>query len=157
MKVSRRTPPAIRLSVGAEVLGQLLARWRASDGAEPCGVILGRRDAAGTELREVCALTNAHPRPTGAFLLTPEDQLAARRLARDRGLEVVALWHGHLKGPPVPSDEDGRGLERASALGAAPELMLLVGRGQGGIPVIRAWRVQGPLARELHLRLARTS
>lgn len=154
MRLSRQSPPSIRVRVDSDVVQALLEQWRGAGGAEPCGVLFGRRDEQGVELCEVHALPNLHPRPASAFLLDPRDQVSARAVARSKGLEVVALWHGHLRGPPLPSREDAEGMERAVELGAAPDVVVLVGTGRGDVPVLRAWRVRGHLARELHLRVS---
>ena len=40
------------------------------------------------------------------FLIDPADHFAARRIARERGLEVVGFYHSHPASPAEPSPRD---------------------------------------------------
>lgn len=71
---------------------------------EACGVLVGRD---GVVARAV-AVRNAHPRPEDAFLLEPQELLAAVLAAEGDGVDVLGFYHSHPRGPPRPSATDAR-------------------------------------------------
>ena len=69
--------------------------------AECCGVLLGCSD----EVVEAVRTGNLSEDPN-RYQLDPRDHIAARRAARDRGLEVVGFYHSHPHSEPEPSIAD---------------------------------------------------
>lgn len=69
-------------------------------------MLLGR--AEGGERRVTLALRcrNADPAPRRRYALDPRELLAALKLARGRGEEVVGFYHSHPGGPARPSAAD---------------------------------------------------
>ena len=76
------------------------ARETAPD--ECCGVLLG----LGGEIVAAIRARNAAPDPATRFWIDPADHFAARRIARERGLEVVGFYHSHPASAPEPSARD---------------------------------------------------
>src|ERR1700756_1507981 len=74
---------------------------------ECCGALLGRDSGAalqsdratGVPAREVLELfplvNRRDDSPRNRFSVTPEDVLAAEKMAREQGLEVVGWYHSH--------------------------------------------------------------
>ena len=69
--------------------------------AECCGVLLGSEPQIVDAVRGRNLSTNPN-----RFLLDPRDHIAARRLARARGLEVVGFYHSHPRSSAYPSATD---------------------------------------------------
>jgi len=140
------------------VLAHLVRAWRkGTSSGEPCGALFGTAEDACVRLVEAHDLANVHPAPARAFTIAPEDLLAAQRAARERRLEVVALWHGHLLGPPTPSRDDERSYAGPAGTRALPAILVLVGRGVGASPVVRAWQMGRGSPREFPLKVAHRS
>ena len=134
----------------------MLDAHASAGGVEPCGLLVGRRAETVLRVAEAVALRNAHADPRRAFLLDPEAHLREAAAARERGLEVLGTWHGHLTGPPVPGVGDAEGMAAFAAIPGEADrgscLLAIVGRGSGGRAVVRAF-VPGPEGpREVVLR-----
>jgi proteasome lid subunit RPN8/RPN11 len=127
-----RSAPALAISTAAQAV--VLRAARQAVGAEACGYLLGTRAAGSARIDAALVGENAHPRPAHAFRLSPRDQLAARREARLRGLEVVGHWHVHRLGPARPSAADRRGTDASVA-----PWMVIVGRRADGTWELTAW------------------
>jgi proteasome lid subunit RPN8/RPN11 len=156
--------PSVRwVDTQPEALADILAAHAAAGEAEACGALLGSVHGDRVVVEAFQAARNAHPSPTAAFLLHPEDALEAHRAASGRGLRVVGTWHAHPAGGPFPSEADAAGLAAASlAPGAGgapaevPHVFAISGRGTGRAPVLRAFLPDGRrYPREVTLRIVR--
>ena len=98
----------MRLLIRQEDLGLIIERARASK-EEVCGFLFG---VAGeeVEVREVRFVRNRLASPV-AFEMGPLEMVEALNEAEEKGLEVVGIFHSHLKCPPRPSGRDLRGME----------------------------------------------
>jgi proteasome lid subunit RPN8/RPN11 len=68
---------------------------------EACGLVGGIGDQA----RIVLPVNNRlHSRES--FEMEPQDQLKALRWLEEHGLDIVAIFHSHPKGPQIPSKTD---------------------------------------------------
>ena len=70
---------------------------------EACGYLAG----IDSEVREIYPLTNIDASPEH-FSFDPEEQFAALKQARGRGLELIAVYHSHPAAPSRMSAEDLR-------------------------------------------------
>ena len=103
---------------------------------EACGVMIGRLDHHRVVVEDVFHARNLNvERARDRFLLDPEDHLAADRVARQLGLEVVGFWHSHPDRSARPSEVD---LE-ASWQGQS---YLIVSTAALGPNVFRSWRLR---------------
>lgn len=75
---------------------------------EGCGLLIGRRSAAGVVVRSVVASPNVAEdgRRHERFAVDPTIQFRALRRLRGTGLAVVGHYHAHPDGQPVPSATD---------------------------------------------------
>jgi proteasome lid subunit RPN8/RPN11 len=106
---------------------------------ETCGLLVGRAAAHVTLVEDLVQGRNlSRERARDRYELAPEDLLAADGAARERGLEIVGVWHSHPDHPAVPSSTDREGAWAGwSYLIAAVE--------GGGLRDLRSWRLRGDL------------
>jgi proteasome lid subunit RPN8/RPN11 len=103
--LSRKAPTRLRLT--PEQRRQLEMVVDASYPFEACGVMIGRTGRRTVSVEDVFHARNLNvERARDRFLLDPEDHLAADRVARRRGLEIVGFWHSHPDHPARPSVTD---------------------------------------------------
>ena len=154
-----KTPPP-RVFIASDALSAVLAAHdtAASGSKEPCGLALGGFSEGRIRVDEVRVLDNVHSAPDRAFLLPAAGAVAAVRKARERGLSVVGVWHGHLRGSSRLSESDAAGLASASK-GAGAEgkpsdvayVFLVSGAGAGRGRVVRAFVHHRGKPREVRL------
>lgn len=112
-------------------LGKIFAHAREASPAECCGLIGGRDNTAQTIYR----LHNVAPNSTVSYEAAPEDLFAAQRQMRERGEELLGIYHSHPRAAePTPSETDVR-------LAYYPKAVyFIVGLG-AAVPVMRAFRI----------------
>jgi len=79
-------------------------------GVEICGFLFGGREGDAFTVKEIRFVQNRLNSPT-AFEMEPLEMVKAIDDAEERGLEVVGIFHSHLKCPPRPSGRDLEGME----------------------------------------------
>ena len=129
-----------------EALRERLRQW-AQQGypRECCGLLLGRSADGVVRVAEATSARNLNTeRAQDRFELDPQDFLRADTLARERGLEIVGVWHTHPDHPAVPSATD---LE--SAWEGWSYLILSVAA--QGVQAMRSWRLAGREFVEEHI------
>jgi len=110
---------------------EIIAHARASDPNECCGLIGGTD--AGTQT--VYQLRNLTTEPLSNYEAAPEDLFAAQREMRERGEELLGIYHSHPRSnDPKPSETDVRLAYYPSAV------YFIVGLG-GEEPCLRAFRI----------------
>ena len=110
---------------------QILAHAKASEPAECCGLIGGVdcRVTSIYSLHNVAADTNV------SYEAAPEDLFAAQRQMRERGEELLAIYHSHPRSAePAPSETDVR-------LAYYPQAVYFIVGLAGPEPVVRAFRI----------------
>ena len=104
---------------------------------ECCGLLLGRAGDDVVRVEEVVQARNANAqRRHDRYEIDPEDFLRADALSRQRGLDIVGVWHTHPDHPARPSETD-----RESAWPGWSYLILAVGA--EGVQAMRSWRLDG--------------
>lgn len=105
---------------------------RAADPMECCGLIGGTDDGQGKSiypLRNVAANTNV------SYEAAPEDLFAAQRQMRERGEDLLAIYHSHPRSAePTPSNTDVR-------LAYYPQAVYFIIGLAGPQPVMRAFSI----------------
>jgi proteasome lid subunit RPN8/RPN11 len=78
---------------------------------EGCGILLGRREQERELVTRVVATANASSEPWHRFAIPPEALIAAQKLAREEGVEILGFFHSHPDRTAEPSDLDLRQAE----------------------------------------------
>ena len=111
---------------------ELFAHARAVRPAECCGLIGGREGMAET----LYVLRNVAGNPLVSYEAAPEELFAAQRRMRERGEQILAIYHSHPNAAePVPSETDVRLAFYPSAI------YLIIGFTAEGDPVLRAFHI----------------
>jgi proteasome lid subunit RPN8/RPN11 len=96
--------PAIRLL--REHLDAMIAHAREVAPAECCGLIGGLADK---NARSLYRLRNVTANPALGYEAAPDDLFTAQRQMRERGEELLAIYHSHPRAAdPSPSETDVR-------------------------------------------------
>jgi proteasome lid subunit RPN8/RPN11 len=111
---------------------QLLAHASETDPAECCGLIGGGVDRLS---RSIYSLRNISSNSNVAYEAAPEDLFSAQRQMRERGEQLLAIYHSHPRSAePAPSDTDVR-------LAYYPQAVYFIIGLAGPRPVMRAFRI----------------
>ena len=113
-------------------LDQIIAQACEAHPRECCGLIGGNAE---TIALSVYLLNNIAPDPLISYEAAPEDLFTAQRQMRERGEQLLAIYHSHPRSAePSPSTTDVRLAYYPAAL------YLIIGLG-GAAPVMRAFRI----------------
>lgn len=108
---------------------QAIARHaRADFPREACGLLVGRGD----RVAEVIPVANAAADPLRTYVMEPRALAAALAGLDARGLELLAFYHSHPHGDPIPSATD-------KALATYPDTPYLIVGLNGGQARMSAW------------------
>lgn len=91
----------MKLRIEPEVRAAMVRAAEAAAPLEACGLI-GGRDGRLTRLYNLTNLDASAEH----YMLDPEEQFAAVKDMRVRGLELLAIWHSHPATPARMSEED---------------------------------------------------
>src|SRR3982751_6570750 len=87
-------------------LEEMYAHAREMSPAECCGLVGGALEG---RARSVYRLRNVAHDPTVAYEAAPEELFAAQRLMRERGEQILGIYHSHPRSSdPAPSETDVR-------------------------------------------------
>jgi len=112
-------------------LDRIFEYAREADPAECCGLI-GGEDST---VRTIYPLRNVAGDIFVSYEAAPEDLFNAQRQMRERGEELLAIYHSHPRAvEPAPSETDVR-------LAYYPQAIYLIISLAGPIPVMRAFRI----------------
>src|SRR5205809_6860578 len=119
------------IALQQEHFDEILDHARAEAPRECCGLIGGSSGRAQTIYR----MRNAAANPLVTYEAAPEELFAAQRLMRERGEQLLAIYHSHPRSAePSPSDTD----VRLAYYPAATYLIVGLGAPQ---PLMRAFRI----------------
>ncbi len=120
------------LTLHRSQLLEIFAHARAAAPAECCGLIGGTSNQHADTLYP---LHNVASDPLISYEAAPDDLFAAQRAMRERGAQLLAIYHSHPRSTePLPSETDVRLAYYPSAI------YLIIGLG-GAEPVMRAFRI----------------
>lgn len=84
------------IRIEAEPWKTMVAHARRTYPNECCGAMVGSTDGETKIVREAIELRNAFEGAQAArYELRPEDLLAADRAARERGMDLIGIYHSH--------------------------------------------------------------
>jgi len=133
-----------RLLIPEPIHAAILAQAAAEAPNECCGLLAGPL-IPGEDYRilERFPLVNALASPS-EFESEPRGLFTAHRAMRERGWEILAVYHSHPTSPAVPSQKD-------RAMSSGPEIItLIVSLSMGEM---RGWWVAGDEVREARIEL----
>ncbi|HUS13276.1 MAG TPA: M67 family metallopeptidase [Pyrinomonadaceae bacterium] len=111
---------------------RIFAYAREADPAECCGLIGGTEDG---RAKSVYSLRNVAANRNVSYEAAPEDLFAAQRQMRERGEELLAIYHSHPRSAePTPSETDVR-------LAYYPQAIYFIVGLAGPQPIVRAFSV----------------
>ena len=111
---------------------QIFAYARAADPAECCGLIGGSEEG---QAKSIYPLGNVAFDREVAYEAAPEELFAAQRQMRERGEQLLAIYHSHPRSnDPTPSDTDVR-------LAYYPSTMYFIIGLAGAEPTMRAFYI----------------
>ena len=88
-----------------EHLDEMFAHARTVSPSECCGLVGG----GGQTARSIYRLRNVARDTLVGYEAAPEELFAAQRLMRERGEELLGIYHSHPRTPePIPSETDVR-------------------------------------------------
>jgi [CysO sulfur-carrier protein]-S-L-cysteine hydrolase len=120
------------IKLNATQLKEVLANALDVSPAECCGLIGGKDNGCA---ESVYQLRNVAADPRVSYEVAPEELFVAQRQMRERGEQLIAIYHSHPRSAvPEPSDTDIRLAYYPSAI------YLIIGLG-GNEPVMRAFRI----------------
>lgn len=123
--------PCMNLKLRAEQISDIVAQARLSSPNECCGLIGGTNG----EARTVYRMRNIARNPLVTYEAAPEDLFSAQRRMRERGEQLIAIYHSHPRAKtPEPSATDVRLAYYPSAV------YLIVGLGNDE-PCVRAFEI----------------
>ena len=74
---------------------------------ECCGFLLGNEQSDGRLIEEIIVVNNAKEGDKRRrFEITPHDYLKAERLADEKNLALLGVYHSHPNHPSIPSEHD---------------------------------------------------
>ena len=120
------------LALSQKHFEEIIAHAREASPNECCGLISGTADGAA---QTIYRTRNIAAAPLVAYEAAPEDLFAAQRAMRERGEELLAIYHSHPRSSdPQPSATDVRLAYYPSAV------YLIAGLGKSE-PCLRAFRI----------------
>ena len=131
----------IRISLAKVHVDQITAHARESAPQECCGLIGG----ANGVVRSVYRARNVASDPLVTYEAAPEDLFSAQRKMRERGEELIAIYHSHPRSSdPQPSATDVR-------LAYYPSAVYFIVGLRNNEPCLRAFRISESEGRWEHV------
>jgi proteasome lid subunit RPN8/RPN11 len=140
--------PFTRLAIPDTLVAGVIAHAQAEAPNECCGLLAGHIEGGAGFATTRFPIKNALGSPT-EYETDARDLFAAFRAMRERGLELLAVYHSHPASEPVPSRRD---VERNTY--GETVAHLIVGLG-GPEPTVRAWWLGQRGYREVGLAVTR--
>jgi proteasome lid subunit RPN8/RPN11 len=140
--------PFTRLVIPDSLLAEVVAHARRELPNECCGLLAGHiTDGAGVVSASFPVGNDAAS--SSEYETNPRDMMRAFRAMRERGLELLAVYHSHPMSEPVPSRRDiGR-----NTYGESVVHVILGFVGQE--PQVRAWWLGETASREAVLEISK--
>ena len=122
----------MNLQMSRAQFDEIIAHAREAAPHECCGLIGGTNDG---QAQSIYRTRNIAADPLVAYEAAPEDLFAAQRIMRQRGEELIAIYHSHPRSSdPQPSATDVR-------LAYYPAAVYLIVGFRNSEPCVRAFRL----------------
>ena len=120
------------ISITKEQVSEIIAHAREAAPHECCGLIGGTTDGMA---RSIYRARNIAANPLVTYEAAPEDLFSAQRTMRERGEELIAIYHSHPRSSdPQPSATDVR-------LAYYPSAVYFIVGLENDEPCLRAFRI----------------
>ncbi|MFA4843000.1 MAG: M67 family metallopeptidase [Candidatus Omnitrophota bacterium] len=129
------------MKITKNIIIQLVNHAKKEVPIEACGY-LGAKDGV---ITAIYALTNVD-KSSEHFSFAPKEQFAALRDAREKDLEICAVYHSHPVSPARPSEED-------IAKAYDPEILYVIVSLAQGKEDIRAFRIKNKTVGQVDLEI----
>ena len=83
--------------------------WRHAEQSYPqegCGILLGSVAMGCRSAGSIFPCNNAHPEPLRRYRIDPLQAIAAQKLARNLGMNIIGFYHSHPDHPAQYSETD---------------------------------------------------
>jgi len=111
----------------------MVADCRSQYPKEACGYLAGGADGI---VQQAYPMTNVEDSPVG-YSMDPKEQLQVEKLMRQRGQQLVGIYHSHTASDAYPSSVD-------VSLAISPEASyVLVSLKDRARPAVRSFRIDG--------------
>ena len=130
----------MKLAIVHDVFEKMLEAARRAAPLEACGLLGGAEDCA-TAFYELANTDESGEH----YSMAPQEQFAAIKDMREKGIHMLAIWHSHPATPARMSDED---LRLAYTPDAVYAILSLATADQ---PVLRGYTVNGTAPQEVEL------
>lgn len=123
------------LTISPDALEQFTKDATATYPDECCGFLLGNEYGEARSISDVIVVVNAKEGDKRRrFVISPKDYLHAERVADEKGLQLIGIYHSHPDHPAVPSEHD--------RVAAQPFFSyIIVSVQQGNAAAVRSWRL----------------
>jgi proteasome lid subunit RPN8/RPN11 len=119
------------ITLSREHMTEMFTHAREASPSECCGLVGGTALSA----RNVYRLRNVARHPLTGYEAAPEELFAAQRRMRERGEDLLGIYHSHPRSRnPIPSETDVRLAYYPSAI------YFIIGLGEG-FETLRAFRI----------------
>jgi proteasome lid subunit RPN8/RPN11 len=135
------------LAVSGSLAEAVLAHARGELPNEACGLLSGSLADGRAETYHPARNSEASPL---RYNVDPEDLVRITFAIEDAGRDLVAIFHSHTHSPAVPSPTDLRAAQYPDAVYL---LASLADPDAAADEALRAWRIEGGVAREVRLRI----
>ena len=139
------------MRIASDLLNAVVAHALEDPKNEVCGVVAVNAEGAGeervTSAVDVHRAVNVHASPL-KFEIDPAELLALYNTIDERGLELGAIYHSHVRSAPYPSQTD---------IGFAANWpgveWIIVGLKDGEAPEVRSYLIENGQVREVALEV----
>jgi proteasome lid subunit RPN8/RPN11 len=123
----------------------ILAWARAALPNEACGLLAGTSADGAACVKKMYLLKNVDESPEH-FSMLPDEQFAAVKDMRARGIKLIGNFHSHPGTPARPSEEDKR-------LAFDPDLLYFILSLAEPVPVLKAFKIVDTSASEIPINI----
>ena len=120
------------MRIATSLVDEMIAHCQSRAPKEACGLLAGRDGA----VQAVYPMRNVEDSPIG-YAMDPREQLQVERQMRQRGQQMVGIYHSHTASAAYPSSVDVR-------LAISPEVSyVLVSLSDPQQPDLKIYRIEG--------------
>jgi proteasome lid subunit RPN8/RPN11 len=141
-------PPFSRLVIPDSLLAGMVAHARRESPNECCGLVAGHV-AEGAGVASASFSVGNDAASSSEYETNARDMMLSFRAMRERGLELLAIYHSHPMSEPVPSRRD---IERNTYGESVVHLIVGFARKE---PEVRAWWLGENVGREVPLEISK--